>query len=668
MADHRTLDYRPHLDGIRALAVLAVFVFHSVPSVLSGGFIGVDVFFVLSGYLITLILLRQIAAGTPKLLGGFYVRRLLRLMPAALTLLVVVGFSQLIWGATLSIEARASEVRSATIYLANWNLIDHADDYFAGTVAASPLRHMWSLAVEEQFYLVWPLLLLLVWHLGRRSLRTLGIVTALITIASAVTMAVLFDPHQPSRAYYGTDSRAFQPFVGALLAIAVTAWQRRHSSDESAARTRLALVGGSAAFAALILASEVLSGDSSFYFRGGAVLVALAAALLIWGSEHAGALRSVLSLRPLVALGTISYGFYLWHWPIILWISPPPFASTIGKALTVLVQLLVTIAAATASYVLVERPIRSGSFSRRRARVFAGAAMAMALVVALTFVLPSIYPTRFASVARAASNDQTLEPCPNSPRPCVKYEPADNPEAKTVVVVGDSIAMSWDPAMKQLAEQYAFRYVQAAIGGCPLGVRLLATGVDGALHRASNFTCYEHLNDVYDEVISRWNPALVIATSWNEGNQHITDGKVVKVMTTQHDNEMEAALAPVVDKLTSAGAKLAFIAIPPQGPSINCLETSQPNQGDCLTSAKGTLLRLPINKEFADNDARLDAVVGVMDFTDVLCPDGNTCPLMIDGVIFRHDGIHLTGAGDRVLAPILAERLKALGVDLANLG
>ena len=156
----RSLDYRPQLDGLRAIAVLLVFVFHAVPSALRGGFIGVDIFFVLSGYLITLILLEQ---RSPRALGPFYVRRIKRLLPAALVLLVVVAVRESLWGTALELDSRFREIRATTLYVANWNLIARSDDYFAESESASPLRHMWSLAVEEQFYLVWPFLLI-----GRR--------------------------------------------------------------------------------------------------------------------------------------------------------------------------------------------------------------------------------------------------------------------------------------------------------------------------------------------------------------------------------------------------------------------------------------------------------------------------------------------------------------------
>ncbi len=233
----RTLDYRPHLDGLRAIAVLLVFVFHAAPSGLGGGFIGVDIFFVLSGYLITLILLEH---RSPRALGPFYVRRIKRLLPAALVLLLVVAVRESLWGTVLELDSRFREIRATTLYAANWNLIGRSDDYFAESESASPLRHMWSLAVEEQFYLVWPLLLIGIVWLFRRRLGVAAAVAAALATASAVAMITLYSPANVARAYYGTDARVFQPLLGAVLAIATVWFVRRPRSAATRKRPAVA--------------------------------------------------------------------------------------------------------------------------------------------------------------------------------------------------------------------------------------------------------------------------------------------------------------------------------------------------------------------------------------------------------------------------------------------
>ena len=253
---------------------------------------------------------------------------------------------------------------------------------------------------------------------------------------------------------------------------------------------------------------------------------------VIWAVEHSGSLGTVLGAWPLAALGRISYGFYLWHWPIILWLRPPENADWSDRRLVNAAQFGVTLAVATASYVSSNG--RSEWESCRRRESSASPARPSQWS-ASSSPRPSCSrsTTGYAAYAASALDDPSVEHCPNVPRPCVKYEPGD-PNAPTVVTIGDSTAQSYDPAMKALAEQYGFRYVQAAVGGCPIGVRLVATGLDGERHKPSNFECYDNLDSIYAEVLETWNPELFIATSFNETNQHVTDGDIVPVGTPEH--------------------------------------------------------------------------------------------------------------------------------------
>ena len=170
-------------------------------------------------------------------------------------------------------------------------------------------------------------------------------------------------------------------------------------------------------------------------------------------------------------------------------------------------------------------------------------------------------------LATAALADRSFEPCPDRPTPCIKW---DQPEAgaPTVVLVGDSTAQSYDPALKLLAEEHGFRYVQAAVGGCPIGHRLLATGEDGELHKQSNFTCFENLPDIYRTVVEIYKPSLVIATSWNETNQHIEDGELLLKGTDAHLAATRDALEESIRYLTADGASWVFIDVLPPGNSV----------------------------------------------------------------------------------------------------
>jgi peptidoglycan/LPS O-acetylase OafA/YrhL len=633
-----------------------VFVFHAARPALEGGFIGVDVFFVLSGYLITLILVRRADAREEHQLATFYTRRIQRLVPASLLLLAAVAVRESLWGALAELRDRLEEIRAAVLYVANWNLIDRSDDYFAESAAPSPLRHLWSLAVEEQFYVVWAVLAVVVLRVvGARVLAALG---AAFLVASMVAMAIRYTAANPAAAYYGTDARVFQPLVGALLAI----WC---APPHAPSGSKAAAPVGVAALAALVAMAVRLRGTGPFYFHGGALLVAVSAAALIWALERSRRLAGAVGWSPLAALGRVSYGFYLWHWPIVVWVRPPFEADWFDRRAVNVVQFAATLALATASYVLVERPLRRMRFGRQRLLPFAGAAAAMTLVIASAAVMLEP-PTRGrAAIAAGALADHSIFRCADHPRPCVRHEPV-RPDAPTVALVGDSHAQHWYPAMMTLAEQYDFRFVDVTASGCAIGHRLLATGVDGELHKPTNFTCYEAIPGIYEELLERFDPDLVVATAWNERNRHVTGDVVVEPGTPEHRAETHDALLESVDLLTGEGGDLVFLALLPLGPPLTCLDQDPPNEGTCIRPIPLVQLGAEANEIFGTIDAERIAVRGVLDFTDAVCPLG-ACPLVVDGAVVRYDGQHFTGTESVRLAPLLDERLRSVGIDLGNL-
>lgn len=658
--------YRPHLDGLRAIAVLLVFVFHAAPTALPGGYIGVDVFFVLSGFLITSILLRQFDAGTARL-SDFYRRRLQRLLPAVFVLLVTIVAVESIWGSVIEATTRRRETIATVFYVANWNLVDQADDYFAEGLDPSPLRHMWSLAVEEQFYLVWPILVVVGLRLFKSRLGMFAACVASAASVSAFLMAVRYSPTEASRLYYGTDTRVFQPLAGALLAIFIQASTRSDRIGRALIQLRPASSALSvAAMAALIGISLTLDGNGSAYFRGGAIAVTVVSVVLILGTEVPGGLGTFLSHRWLVGLGAISYGFYLWHWPIILWLAPPDDATWTDRRLINVLQLAATIAVAAASHRLIEQPLRSLR-RPKSSTVFAAAALSMVLTVGVAAVLltPPSQSEAVTGVSAAAAQDRSFEACPDNPQPCVKTEPP-RPDAPTVVLVGDSTSQAYDPALKILAEQYGFRYVQAAVGGCPIGHLLLATGRDGEQHKQSNFVCFDEIPSIYDEVVSRWDPALIIATSSNDVSQFVVDGELIPSGTTEHLEQSSRAIESAVDTLTAGGAALTFVEILPGGPSVDCLARDEPNTGTCVRPVQSPDRATPYNDIYSELAARRPDVAGVVRLSDVICPN-NECPLAIDDVVVRYDGGHFTGTMSASLAPLLDERLRQLGIELDRL-
>ncbi|QOX65777.1 acetyltransferase [Anoxybacterium hadale] len=346
----------PGLDGLRALAVFAVIAYHLDLSWAPGGLLGVSLFFVLSGYLITNILMKQWERTGTIDLKDFWIRRARRLLPALFVMLTGV----ILWAAFFSSERLADllqEVLAAAFYTSNWYLIFHQVSYFESFGPPSPLGHLWSLAVEEQFYLFWPLLLGLGLRCTRQRKWIIG-GTAVIALASAAAMALIYMPgHDPSRVYYGTDTRAFGLLVGAVLAMVWPSGQ----TGELTAKKRLALeTTGSMGLLVVILMIITTNQYQTSLYQGGLLIFSAAAACAVAALAHPGTgLGRLLGWRPLRWLGECSYGIYLWHYPVIVLTSP--LINTEGPDLLLqLRQIALSIFLAVLSRYLVEDPIRYG--------------------------------------------------------------------------------------------------------------------------------------------------------------------------------------------------------------------------------------------------------------------------------------------------------------------
>jgi peptidoglycan/LPS O-acetylase OafA/YrhL len=354
------LPHSPGLDGLRALAIAGVFLYHANVGWATGGFLGVDLFFVLSGYLITSLLLSERARTGRIDLGAFWARRARRLLPA---MLVVVVFA-LVATATFARDDFArtrADALSALVYLTNWRQIIASHSYFNQFGRPSLLQHFWSLAVEEQFYLFWPLMLIAGLRWLRRG-RTIA-ATAVLAGCSFGLMWLLYNPAgDPSRVYYGTDTRAFTLLIGALLAFAWPLGGQRADVPRVAARLLDAL-GVATLLGVLCLFWRVHDYDPWVY-RGGFLVMALCTAGLVAAVVHpATAIGRVLGRDPLRWIGVRSYGMYLWHWPIMQ-LTRPGIDVPMHGPLLILAQAAATVAVAALSYHYVETPVRSGAAGR----------------------------------------------------------------------------------------------------------------------------------------------------------------------------------------------------------------------------------------------------------------------------------------------------------------
>ena len=345
----------PGLDGLRAFAVLAVIAYHLNPRLLPGGYLGVDVFFVISGYLITAFLLAEIGQTGGLRLRRFWTRRARRLFPALAVVLVVVTLLARLF-ATDALGRMQADALSAVFFVFNWRLVAQHDSYLGSLGRPPLLLHLWSLSVEEQFYLLWPVTLL---FLRRRARQ--GVIAGVALAGAAVSaflMAVLYRSGNPSAVYFGTETHAEGLMIGAGLAVALPPWRMCESVTP---RARRILDGaGLSALAVVIAGTALLRFNMAFTYRGGMLIVDIATAVLVGAIAHpATRLGPAFARRPLRWLGLRSYSLYLWHWPVFLLIRSPAGGGFDAFLVGVLRLLLIGVAA-DLSFRFVEQPWRTG--------------------------------------------------------------------------------------------------------------------------------------------------------------------------------------------------------------------------------------------------------------------------------------------------------------------
>lgn len=500
------------LDGIRALAVSTVIVYHLLPGTLIGGYLGVDIFFVVSGFLITTLLLRERAATGRISLRGFWARRARRLLPALGTLLLACCAAALFVGGDVLVGL-GTQVLGAMTFSSNWLFIAQGASYFDETVPEL-FRNLWSLAVEEQFYLVWPLLVVLVLARIPHWARLAAI--GAIAVASAAWMGASYSSIDPTRVYYGTDTHAFGLAIGAFLAVLLLGRGVAGAGMTSRVVRWTLGVGGALAIAALVALAVLMSGDLDLTYRGGLTLVAALtavaiAALLVPGSPVA----RVLDLAPIRWVGLRSYGLYLWHWPVFVLVgSALPTWPREGLEAAALggIALAITVVAAALSYRFVEQPIRRQGF-RAAARAVLdaaprspralGAAFAMLLITGLagTSVAALVAdPGRGEAQAYIEAGQEAIEDAVPAP-PAAVVEDAAADAVTTgdeITAIGDSVLLAAAPAMQAVYPGIAIDasvsrsmysapgVVQAhAAAGTLRSVVVIALGTNGPIERST---------------------------------------------------------------------------------------------------------------------------------------------------------------------------------------
>lgn len=661
---------------------------------------GVDLFFVLSGFLITTLLVTEWNRTGTIALRTFWARRARRLLPALLLVLVGVAaltrFQILPWN---RVGVRNDGLASLG-YVANWRLIAAKQGYFELFSAPSPLRHMWSLAVEEQFYLVWPIVVFVALRLGRRSLKPLVAVCVLATGASVAAMALAFDRGQSLRAYYGTDTRVHTVLLGALLAIAHLHWRggRRY-------RRLLAWTGAPALVIAGVMVA-VTTGTSWRYFHGGSVAFALLAAVLVTAAMEPGILRSALGFRPLAWVGRLSYGLYLFHWPIIVWMVPSRFH--LAPLTLNLARLGVTFGAAMTAYYLVEMPVRERrlfSLRRRRprpeslpkrARVPVAAhrdasrwlalpALALTVAVVAASTAGASAPPSYLGPSRpAVASRSVAPPLPrylDSDRPevdkstiytigdpgfCLPPRAAESREATRtarhlgppsvtsssprprILVLGDSTACSLFPGLHAVGRQVGTVVEQGTVFGCGM-VTAQPTTVRGDQLTPHASRCPEMVLRAQETSIRYFKPDLIVWMSTWEKADLIIGGRTYVSGTPSGDAAMLREMDTTLARITRRGVKVALVTAAAPAPNEADLNGTQRRVAD-----ESAVRLRHIERRFA---ARHPAQVKLVDLGRRICPHGPPCPVEIGGVVLRPDGRHFTPEAAAIESRWLLPRL-----------
>jgi peptidoglycan/LPS O-acetylase OafA/YrhL len=629
------LDYRPDVDGLRAVAVIAVVAFHAFPTYFPGGFIGVDVFFVISGFLISTIILKQLRRSTFTL-ANFYRRRVRRIFPAlAVVLAACLLFG---WYALLpdEFELLGKHVAAAAVFVSNfvsWREVG----YFDREAALKPLLHLWSLGIEEQFYLVWPLLLLLL-----KNRKGTGITIALLTAASfALNIALLY--RNPTANYYFPLSRFWELGLGCLLAYyressaaaAQSAGSPPHATN-TGARSRMYSALPVAGFALIIIA--LFAFDSRTPFPGWAALLPTCGALCLLATPgNTWFQRRVMGNPVIVFIGLISYPLYLWHWPLL---SFATILQSEAPSTTVrIVAVALSVALAALTYLLVELPIRR----QRRPRVALGLVAGLAIlgIAGLSVYAAAGINSRFDLDIRAIrqgprTDSLCLDSFPGAKTGVVNYCKTTVSSHPAVLFMGDSRSQAlYDGSVAVLGRGYPLMLLGR--GGCP---PLLNVAID---FDARERSC----NDTWNQLVKyvrQTQPRVVVLVGG--GSSYLS-------ASASHERAFKQGLRNLIAALPRTSQVIYVREIPGYGSAPACfLRRITLPGGGCAPE----MPRSTVESDMAPYNHALDEIqrefpaLRVLDSIPILCGPSSCSQRLQSGAIIYSDELHLSPAGARLFA------------------
>jgi peptidoglycan/LPS O-acetylase OafA/YrhL len=652
--------FRPDVQGLRAIAILLVVLFHAGIPGISGGYVGVDVFFVISGFVITGLLLREREAGRRTSILNFYSRRARRIIPAASLVIVVTVIAAFHYLGSLTGHETAVDGQWAAIFLANFHFAASETNYLASQQPPSALQNYWSLAVEEQFYIVYPTVFLIAASLVTRiSLRVrLAILLATVIVAS-YTFSIVFTSTNPSSAFFSPLTRAWELALGGLIAVGSDSL-RRLPQPVAAFLSWLGL-------AAIVTASVTLT--SASVYPGALVAIPVVGAGLIIAagtSQPAWGVEYLLRQKPFQLLGLISYSLYLWHWPILIIATQNRGATNLPVWDNVVLLLVATLAAAL-TYRLIENPVRHSTalIQRRWASVLMGLCLIGATLAVTTYEKqrPTVDLGNLATVKSGSE-------CPSPSSSEVarlrssyahgQAQGATEPKAQgqSVLVVGDSTSCTLLPGLQAVGPFYGMQIENGAVIGCGIvSGQIAPTIVSGINFTAGTSKCQGESNTAETRAIERYRPSLIVWGSTDERSSivvHTPAGsKVIDSGSPAWTSIMSERINTRVEKFLATGARVILLLEPPR------VHGGQPNADDLAYEHMNALLT-----EIA---ARHPRNVGVVNLEARVCPSGPTCQYFVDGhgtisdprQAIRPDAIHYLPPGALWVSEWLVPRISA---------
>ncbi len=684
------MTHRRDIEGLRAVAVAAVLLFHfGVPGT-AGGYVGVDVFFVVSGFLITSLLVAERESTGRVSIGAFYSRRIRRLLPISATVLAVTAGASLIWLSPTRLDDLVAEMRAAALFGANILFAERGTDYLTADLSPSPLQHYWSLGVEEQFYVLWPVLVAAA-TLGARNVRARLFVLVAGVAGASLTASIALSPHQPSWSWYGPHTRAWELAAGAGLALVV-----RTGAPRRAGRLR-----SSGAWIGLIaMVACVPTFGAVSVFPGWAAIVPVAATLLVLagGDDAPGGATRLLALRPLQYLGSRSYSLYLWHWPALV-IAEARAGRDLGVAAKLVILALV-IVVAEAGHRLIENPARRSPFlvantgwsMATGASLVASGLLAAALVgthdprldTGYTAGLPATVTTAPAAATSSTLDDPgpvlidttgetapeavvaalDVDLLPDDLRPslrsarfdlpgiygdeCHRFESSaprpgcifgDTGSEFTVALWGDSHAAQWFTPLERIARRRGWRLLSVTQGSCSF----LDVVTYNSAQRTEFRRCEPWRTKVRELMRAEGVDAVLMSQFYG-----LREASTTERITPERWRQL---LPPLLESLRADGIEPILLADTPNpaDPVPDCLSRNPRRISACVTRAED---RWSGRIDAVLSELAKSAAVGLVEPSRWLCHRGS-CPAVVGNLLVYRDENHVSDAAMAWLTPLI---------------